>query len=124
VSGWSPFLDRPAETPVFLDPSGRRERRVRLALAVAVCASVVWIGSLAAGCIGFARLTAIVRRPVAGVFAGRPAARFRVARRSEREAHLIVAHDDQARDARERRALLARPAGAAAVPGVARGGRS
>ena len=56
----SPFLERPHEPQVFVDPSGRRERRVRAALLAAVSAAVVWLGCLGAGCFGFENLPAFV----------------------------------------------------------------
>jgi len=55
----SPFLDRPPEPQVFVDPSGRRELRVRAGLAAAVAAAAIWLACLAAGCVGFTGLPAM-----------------------------------------------------------------
>lgn len=55
----SPFLARPEEPQVFVDASGRRERRVRCALAAAVAVSAMWLGGLALGAVGFQGLPAL-----------------------------------------------------------------
>lgn len=62
----NPFLDRPHEPHVFVDPTGRREGRVRLALIAAVAAATVWLACLAAGCVGFGALPALAPLHAAG----------------------------------------------------------
>jgi hypothetical protein len=55
----SPFLDRAPEPQVFVDPTGRRELRVRAGLVAAVAAAAIWLACLAAGCVGFTGLPAM-----------------------------------------------------------------
>ena len=62
----NPFLDRPHEPHVFVDPSGRREGRVRVALVAAVAAAAIWLACLAAGCFGFTGLPALAPLHAAG----------------------------------------------------------
>lgn len=65
----NPFLDRPHEPHVFVDPTGRREARVRVALIAAVAAAAVWLTSLAAGCVGFTGLPALAPLHATGLHA-------------------------------------------------------
>lgn len=65
----NPFLDRPHEPHVFVDPTGRREGRVRLALIAAVAAATVWLACLAAGCVGFSGLPALAPLRATGLHA-------------------------------------------------------
>lgn len=65
----NPFLDRPDEPHVFVDPTGRRELRVRVALLAAIAAAAVWLTCLAAGCVGFTGLPALAPLHAAGLHA-------------------------------------------------------
>jgi hypothetical protein len=64
------------ERPVFLDRSGRRHRKVRMAGAGAALAGSVWFAALITGGIGFSGLPAVAG--AGGALAGRPHALVRV----------------------------------------------
>lgn len=85
----SPFLDRPDEPQVFVDPSGRREGRVRAALIAAVAAASLWLTCLAAGCFGFTGLPALATLHVSTL----RHARIRMAARS----HAVLVVDRRPR---------------------------
>jgi hypothetical protein len=56
TSGGSPFLSRPDERQVFLDPTGRRVQRVRAGLTLGIAAGVLWLAGLGVGSVGFVAL--------------------------------------------------------------------
>lgn len=49
----SVFLTRPREPQVFVDPTGRRARTLRLAVLAIGMACALWLAGLGAGVVGF-----------------------------------------------------------------------
>lgn len=92
------------EQPVFVDPTGRRERRVRLALVAAVCLSALWLASLAVGCVGFTNLPVTAPLRLVHVVAGHQRADRRGAARSA----IVALEHDLGSDLREHRRVHAR----------------
>ena len=74
--------ERAHETQIFVDDSGRRARRVRMAGLALVATCTCWLGALTGGIAGFAGFSPLTAGlvPVAlhHVLAGRPADRDRV----------------------------------------------
>lgn len=60
---------RPSERPIFLDPAGRRARRVKLASGGVAAVTALWLVGLVAGPVGFLALPPVppVTPPVASV---------------------------------------------------------
>ena len=74
----SPFVSRPAEPQVFVDPTGRRAVALRRLMRAVVLAFGAWMAALVLGATGFGALPAPVRpahhagrtpRPAAGQLA-------------------------------------------------------
>ncbi len=71
---------RPAEHPVFLDPAGRRARRVKLASSAIAVMTALWVVGLVGGPLGFLSLPPVPQlasavpatMPLAGVPPLRP----------------------------------------------------